>query len=408
MPQFAYRALTEAGERVVGEIEAGDRRGAIQRLQAQGLIPIEAQPASRGAPQGMEAPVGRPARSSGRQAAAVTVATRELATLIGAGETLESALALVAGELSDRRLRPVFEALLNRVRTGASLSDAMAAEPGIFSRLYIGMVRAAEATGRLGEVLTELADLRERQETLQRQLGSALIYPIVLLLTAIGAVLVLLLYVVPQFTPIFAGHEDRLPPLTRFILDAAGWLRTRGPTLALVLACVGLAWLLAARIGWLRLFGHRLALRLWGFGSLARDRATAEVCRGLATLLKGGLDLPSALLLMREMVSNLAIAEALGRAASAVRQGRRLSEALAAEGILQPMGQKLLKTAEESGRLEPLARYIAERFEQVQATRMQRFVTLLEPVLVIGLGGLVGGIVIAILTAVLSVNELAF
>lgn len=408
MPQFAYRALTEAGERVVGEIEAGDRRGAIQRLQAQGLIPIEAQPAARGTLQGMDAPTGRPARSGGRQAAAVTVATRELATLIGAGETLESALALVAGELADRRLRAVFEGILNRVRTGASLSDAMAAEPRVFSRLYVGMVRAAEATGRLGEVLGELADLRERQETLRRQLGSALIYPVVLMLTAIGAVLVLLLYVVPQFTPIFAGHEDRLPPLTRFILDAAGWLRAYGPTMAVSVACLGLLWLFASRIGWLRLLGHRLTLRVWGIGNLARERATAEVCRGLATLLKGGLDLPSALLLMREMVSNLAIAEALGRSASAVRQGRRLSEALAAEGILQPMGQKLLKTAEESGRLEPLARYIAERFEQILATRMQRFVTLLEPLLVIGLGGMVGGIVIAILTAVLSVNELAF
>jgi len=408
VPQYAYRALTEAGERVAGEIEAGDRRGAIQRLQAQGLIPIEAQPAGRGALPGIEAPAGRPARSGGRQAAAVTVATRELATLIGAGETLESALALVAGELADRRLRAVFEGILNRVRTGASLSDAMAAEPRIFSRLYVGMVRAAEATGRLGEVLRELADLRERQEALRRQLTSALIYPTVLMLTAIGAVLVLLLYVVPQFTPVFAGHEDRLPPLTRFILDAAAWLRTHGPTVAVVLASLGLLWLLASQIGSLRLLGHRLTLRLWGIGTLARERATAEVCRGLATLLKGGLDLPSALLLMREMVSNLAIAEALGRAASAVRQGRRLSEALATEGILQPMGQKLLKTAEESGRLEPLSRYIAERFEQILATRMQRFVTLLEPLLVIGLGGMVGGIVIAILTAVLSVNELAF
>lgn len=408
MPQFAYRALTEAGERVAGEIEAGDRRGAIQRLQAQGLIPIEAQPAGRGALPGTDAPVAGPARSSGRHAAQVTVTTRELATLIGAGETLESALALVAGELGDRRLRAVFEGILNRVRTGASLSDAMAAEPRVFSRLYVGMVRAAEATGRLGEVLGELADLRERQEALRRQLTSALIYPAVLMLTAIGAVLVLLLYVVPQFTPVFAGHEDRLPPLTRFILDAADWLRASGPTVAVVLASLGLLWLFATRIGWLRLLGDRLTLRLWGIGTLARERATAEVCRGLATLLKGGLDLPSALLLMREMVSNLAIAEALGRAASAVRQGRRLSEALAIEGILQPMGQKLLRTAEESGRLEPLARYIAERFEQILATRMQRFVTLLEPLLVIGLGGIVGGIVIAILTAVLSVNELAF
>jgi general secretion pathway protein F len=404
--QYAYRALTAAGERVAGEIEAGDERGALQRLQAQGLIPIEALPAPAG--RSILADAGASNAGGGRRAAALTVATRELATLIEAGETLESALALVAEELDDATLRRVLAAVLAKVRGGAALSEALAGEPKVFSRLYVGMVRAAEATGRLGPVLAELADLRERQETLRRQLTSALVYPAILVATAIGAIAVLLLYVVPQFEPVFAGAEDRLPAATRTILDVAAWLREAGPAIGMTLAAVLLVLVVARQLPRLRLLWHRFTLGMPGLGALARERATAEVARGLATLLKGGLDLPQALLMLREMVGNLAVAEALERAASSVRQGRRLTEALAEERILQPMGLKLLKTAEESGRLEPLSRYIAERFEQRLAARMQRLVTLLEPVLVIALGGIVGGIVVAILTAVLSVNELAF
>jgi len=406
VPQFAYRALTEAGEKVAGEIEAGDERGAIVRLQAQGLIPIEAVPASSAMPSFAG---GRGASSrGGRHEMALTLATRELATLLEAGETLESALALVAAEVDNRHLGQTLAGVLDRVRGGAALSDSMAAEPALFSRPYVGMVRAAEATGRLGPVLAELAELRERQATLRRQLTSALVYPIILMLTAVGAIAVLLLYVVPQFEPVFAGAEDRLPAATLAILDTAAWLRQHGPMLGLVVGGTLLAAIVAVQLPALRLGLDRLLLRLPGCSSLVRERATAEIARGLATLLKGGLDLPSALAMLREMVSNLAVGEALGRAAIEVRQGCRLAEALGAEGVLQPMGEKLLKTAEESGRLEPLSRYIAERFEERMATRMQRFVTLLEPILVIGLGGIVGGIVIAILTAVLSVNELAF
>ncbi len=405
MPQFAYRALTAAGERVAGEIEAGDQRGALQRLQAQGLIPIEARP-TRTAPILPES--GPPSLGGARRAAALTIATRELATLIEAGETLENALALVAEELDDATLRGLFAAVLNKVRGGAALSEALADHPTVFSRLYVGMVRAAEATGRLGPVLTELAELRERQETLRRQLTSALVYPTILVLTAIGAIAVLLLYVVPQFAPVFAGAEDRLPVATLTILAVADWLKAEASTIGIVAAAMLLLLVLARQLPRLRLAAHRLALRLPGIASFARERATAEIARGLATLLNGGLDLPQALLMLREMVSNLAVGEALNRAASNVRQGRRLADALAEENILQPMGLKLLRTAEESGRLQPLSRYVAERFEQRMATRMQRFVTLLEPVLVIALGGIVGGIVIAILTAVLSVNELAF
>ena len=164
----------------------------------------------------------------------------------------------------------------------------MAAEPRVFSRLYVGMVRAAEATGRLGEVLGELADLRERQEALRRQLGSALIYPAVLTLTAIGAVLVLLLYVVPQFTPVFAGHEDRLPPLTRFILDAAGC----GRTAAMAVGWFSRSPLAARRAGRLAAAGRPSAgLRVWGSGPRPRT-GHGRGCCGLATLLRAASTCP--------------------------------------------------------------------------------------------------------------------
>jgi general secretion pathway protein F len=328
--------------------------------------------------------------------------------LLEAGETLESALALAADEVDDRRLGDLLKSVLGQVRGGASLSEALAAEPSMFPRAYVGMVRAAEATGRLGPVLKELAELRECQAALQRQLTSSLVYPAILMVTALGAIAVLFLFVVPQFEPVFAGVEDRVPALTVAIMQTSAWLRGHGSTMIVILALTALVLLLARRVPGLRLAFDRSALRMPGLRSIARERATAEIGRGLSTLLKGGLDLPQALSMLREMVSNLSVGEAIDRAGIEVRQGRRLHEALGRERILHPMGQKLLRTAEESGRLEPLCRYIGERFEERIASRMQRVVALLEPVLVIGLGGIVGGIVIAILTAVLSINELAF
>lgn len=402
MPTFAYNALTAAGERVTGELEAADARTAIARLQDNGLIPIDAAPvAVRAQPRTLPSSVG------GRAARHVTQTTRELATLLGAGQTVESALALAREEVPDKALSATLERVLLKVRSGSSLSDALAAEPRHFPPLYVSLVRAGEASGRLGASLSEIATMRERTEALRSKLNSALIYPAVLFLTAIGAVVVLLTVVVPRMEPMFAQAGAALPASTAVVLAAADLLRGHG---YLLLASLALLLLLGERVlrrpGPRRVF-DRWLLRAPLLGLLVRDRLTAQLCRGLATCLGGGLDLPQALAVSRDILANLHARAEMDEVITRVRTGRGIADSLGAAGILAPLAVKMLRVGEESGRLQDVAAHLALSFEDRVATRLQRLVAIIEPVTVIVLGLVVGGIVMSILTAVLSVNELA-
>lgn len=402
MPTFAYRALTASGERVAGELEAADARSAIARLQDSGLIPIDAAPAAAGRGERRAAPAV--ATRAGRH---VTQLTRELATLIGAGQTVEGALALAREEVPDKGLAAALENVLLKVRSGSSLSDALADEPRYFPPLYVSLVRAGEASGRLGGALAELATMRERTEQLRSRLTSALIYPAVLLLTAVGAVVVLLTVVVPQMEPMFASAGAALPASTRVVLAGSDFLREHG---FLLLAFIAAALLLGERL--LRRPGPRRAVDRWLLGlpllgQLLRERITAQFCRGLGTCLGGGLDLPQALAVSRDVLANLHARARMEEVITRVRTGRTLADSLASAGILAPLAVKMLRVGEESGRLQAVASHLAQTFEDRVGTRLQRLVAVVEPVTVILLGLVVGGIVMSILTAVLSVNELA-
>ena len=402
MANFAYRALTASGEQVTGELEAADVPSAIARLQDSGLIPIDAAPAGRSERKtSMAPPVARAAKH-------VTQLTRELATLIGAGQTVEGALSLAREEVPDRGLAAALEGVLLKVRAGSSLSDALAAEPRYFAPLYVSLVRAGEASGRLGASLGELATMREKTETLRSKLNSALIYPTVLFLTAIGAVMILLTVVVPRMEPMFAQAGAALPTSTRIVLSLTDLLREQGYLLlALVAALLLLGERLLRRPGPRRVF-DAWVMRLPFLGQLVRDRITGQLCRALATCLGGGLDLPAALVVSRDTLANLHARLAMDEVVTRVRTGRTVADSLAAADIMTPLAVKMLRVGEESGRLQPVAAHLAETFEERVATRLQRLVALIEPATVIVLGLVVGGIVMSILTAVLSVNELAF
>lgn len=400
MPLFVYRALTASGERVTGEIEAADGRAAVARLHDRGLIPISAEPVAT-----------RPATAplaSRRLARAVTEASRELATLLGAGQPIEAALTLLIETGEQPRLRAILSSVRDAVRGGKPLSEAMAAHPEAFSRAYVGMIRAGEAAGTLPEVLRALVGLRERSEQLERKLTSAMIYPAVLFAASIAALLVLLLVVVPRFAPLFAQAGAALPASTRATLALASLLSEHGATLALGASALLLSGLVAARRPAVRLVLDRALLAAPGLGRLARERATAQAMRGLATLLKGGLDLAAALALVREMLANHAARAGMEGVIVGVRQGRPLWSCLAEAGILAPLAVRLVRVGEESGRLAAVAEHLAEAFEERLATRLTRLVALIEPLVIVTLGLLVGGIVVSILAAVVAVNDLAF
>ncbi|MEZ5823550.1 MAG: type II secretion system F family protein [Geminicoccaceae bacterium] len=402
MPSFAYKALTAAGERVSGEVDAFDRKAAIQRLQADGLIPIDAEPAAARTVSGASAG-GTTARASQQ----VTTFTRELSTLLKAGEPIERALALVIDDSGDRKLSAALGRVLGKVRSGEPFSDALAMEPRHFSRLYVGMVRAGEATGRLHEQLGEIATLQEREAEVRRKLMAAMTYPIILVVVALASIALLLGYVVPQFTPLFANAMDRLPASTRWILSFSTWIEDNGRVAFIGGSVVVLAALLSLQTGLARPFLDRFSLSLPLIGTIARERATAQLARGLSTLLRGGLDLPAAIAMTREMIANSAVQAGLARALGQIRQGRRLADALRDEDFVVPMGLRLFRTGEESGRLAELSGYLADQLEARIVNRTTKLVSLMEPLLVVTLGVAVGGIVISILNAVLTVNELA-
>ncbi|MCB1971989.1 MAG: type II secretion system F family protein [Geminicoccaceae bacterium] len=266
---------------------------------------------------------------------------------------------------------------------------------------------AGEATGRLHGALADVATLQEREADVRRKLVAALTYPLILTVVALASIALLMGYVVPQFTPLFANAMDKLPASTRWIIGLSSWIEENGRIAFIIGAVALLGLLVTLQTGIARPLFDRLALSLPLIGTISRERATSQLARSLSTLLAGGLDLPAAIAMSREIIANSVVQESLARTLGQIRQGRRLADALKDEEFVVPIGLRLFRTGEESGRLAELSGYLADQLETRIVNRTTRLVSLLEPLLVVTLGLAVGGIVISVLNAVLTVNELA-
>lgn len=401
MPLFAFKAADGAGNLVEGQLEAVDEAAVIRHLQQLGQFPLETTPVRRARAQ--------PRRGRVR-AKEVTTFLRQLAILLTAGQPLERALMTMAGPAGapGRRgsaVARLAQPILDSVRGGHSLSAAVDALA--FPRLAVNMIRAGETSGRLAQVLDRLADLRERSEKIRTTVASAMLYPVLLVIVALASIALLLTFVVPQFETVFRDAGAELPVSTAIVvalgrfLQGWGWLLLLAALAGLLLLRQTLA-LSGPRLAW-----DRMLLRLPVLGGLLRILVTARFCRTLATLAGNGVDLPNALMLSRDVVPNRAVAEALDTVVTGVRQGRGLSEPLAATGLFPDFAVQMLKVGEETGRIDLTAGHVADAYEQELETSVKRLVGLLEPVLIIVLGLAVGGIVMSILTAILSINDLA-
>lgn len=402
MPLFDYHAIAASGERVAGRMEARDAPAVIRHLQDKGHLPVSAEPVTAagglGWPARRSRPVGR-----GRDLA---LAIRELAMLLGAGQTVEQALRLMASGAAPKRLQPALAAALEALRAGAGLADALDGAGG-FPPLVIAMVRAGEAGGVLEPVLGRLADLLDRAARMRETTVSALLYPAILVTVAVAAVLLLLLQVVPQFAPLFAGAGADLPLSTRLVLGASAGLRAYWTPLmvaALVLLLGGrwLAGVLVSEDAW-----DRLVLRLPGVGALVAMTATARLARTLGVLLRSAVPLPVALALARDVVGNRAVAAAVAAMAQGVRDGRGLAASLPPDQPLPALAVQLLRVGEDSGRLDEVLIHLADIYDAKLEQAMKRFFAVLEPACVLALSVVIGGIVVSILLAVVSINELA-
>ena len=400
MPKFFYKAVKYDGEPADGELEAADEAAVIRQLQTQGLIPLEVRTTKT-----LMASLGSSRRQRLTQKE-IGILTRELATLLEAGMTLDRSLQILV-DLSQRdSLTRVLTDLQERVRGGASFSSALEAQDGQFQRLYINMVRAGEASGALDQVLNRLADYLERVAELRQTVTSALVYPSILLVIAGLSVILLLVFVVPQFTVLFQDMGAALPLSTRIVVAAGDLFRNYWWAMLCVIALIAVIlerWLQNPGV---RRRLDRLALRLPLFGDLVWKMETARLCHTLAALLKNGLPLLSALTLAKEVVANTKLAGLLTEASDELKHGRGLAGPLARLEALPDLALQMIRVGEESGSLDAMLAKVASIYDRETRSSVQSLLTLLEPVLIVGLGIVVAGIIISILMAILGANDL--
>jgi general secretion pathway protein F len=408
MPRYSYRAVTPAGEVSSGELEAANESEIVERLRDQGLMPMQIAQGIGAAAASRAAKRTRRGLFTPRKVTRDNVLgiTRELATLLRAGLPLDRALELLITLAPSPPAAVMLQGIRDEVRGGKSLSQALDARRDVFSRFYINIVRAGEAGGALGTVLQRLADTMERTKELRDSVRSALIYPTILIFVAVASIMVLLVYVVPQFQSTFAQAGKALPIPTQIVIVLGTFLREWWWAVipAIVLAVV--AFRRRGRKPSVRRARDARLLRMPLIGDLIAKVEVARFARTLATLLANGVTLLAGLSIVKDTMGNVVLASALDGVTAKLREGKGFGRPLAETEIFPRLATQMILVGEESGRLEEMLGRVADVYDREVATAIKRFLAVLEPVLILGLAVMVGGIVFSILLGVMGMSEL--
>lgn len=403
MPTFHFRAYDARGQYAQGRLDALSKDAAQAALWLRGLTPFELKPG-----QTVATPWWRREILTSRASTAAQLAflTRELATLRGADIAVDEALRILLEQVPNGKLRGVVDALLADVLNGVALSDSMQRHPSLFPSDYVSALRAGEAAGTSAEVLQDLARLLERRVELSARVRSALVYPLVLLGMAIASVGTIVGVLVPTLAPLFADSGKPMPGALRVLSELqAHWPQLLLVTMFAVFMIHALRTALIRR-PFVRLALDRAYLRLPVVGALLLQQDTAKFARCLGTLLKAGVPLLAALAAASDGVSNSYLRRNIERACRYVGEGRSLHIALRAEAELPSLATRLISVGEEAGKLDAMLLRAAEVLEQQVQRTLDRAMTLLTPVMTFGLALPIGGLMLTVMNALLSVNDL--
>lgn len=401
MPNYRYRALTQNGEIVNGTISAPTSTEVARRIEYLRLLPIETVEEKRAASaSGSFGLFGKPS------AAEITTFTRDLALLLKAGARLDDALELLSGDADVGRMRPVVAKLRAALLSGESLADAVADHPALFPPMYGALVRVGEVSGTLDQVLDMLGAERARSEAMRRKLTDAMQYPAFVLVAAAGVMLFFILFVLPQFSTVlqdFGANRDTT--LGNFI-KLSDFLRANATAALLITAAViaGVWWLL-------RRPGASAALMtavsyIPGIGTIFQFYRTSLFCRNLGVLLGSGVNLTATLRILVDIMAATGSEDTWTAAADRVRHGGKLSDALSVTTSLPPMAVRMLRLGEETGQLPALAGRVAEFYEAKLQRSLDRVVAIVGPLAIITISTVVGGLIVSVMTALLSVTQL--
>jgi general secretion pathway protein F len=400
MPHYRYSALSKTGEVILGEVEAPSRAEVLQRIEYLGQLPVEVEIAVKNALRA--GPLGR-GLPRPRE---VTIFLRLLALLLRSGLTLETSLQTLEDDANKTIARFAGD-LRSSISGGDGFAESLERYPSIFEPAYLAMVRAGEASGKLDRVLQAIVIDRGRREQVSERITAATRYPMFLVGTAVVILFFFLLVVVPQFEPVFKELGGRLNSGAAFVLAASTWLRSHLDVF-LGGCAVGLlgGWMVlrqpAARA---RLLG--ILVSIPGISGPMRDRRAARFIGTLGLLVENGVALPAALKILRDIVSDPRYAAAVELLHEQVRNGRRFVEALAESGLVPPLAVRMLGVGDATGDLSAIAQHAAEFYEQRFGIGLDRLMGAIGPLTIIVVSVGIGGLVVSIMSALLSITELA-
>jgi type IV pilus assembly protein PilC len=403
MPVFTYEAMNSVGQSVKGEVSATTSEEAITKVRAMGNFPTKIkEKAIRKAGRGRAAAAGpipgaKRRRVGGVSAKLLSQFTRQLSTLINAGLPILRSLRILEQQQKPGPLRLAIRYVADDVEGGATLSEAMARHPRVYDRLYTNMVRAGEVGGVLDGILQRLADFLEKSEALKRKVLGAMIYPIAVISFACGILGLLMMFVIPKFQEIFSEMGSKLPAITRFLLNTSHWVMGGG--WAVILGTpVGLYILikLIRTSAGGRYILDNLNLRIPIMGRILGKTSIARFSRTLGTLLAAGVPILEALTITADTAGNEVYARALGKVRDGIREGESFAAPLRTARIVDPMVVNMIDVGEETGELDKMLNKVADTYDEEVETLVSGLTSLLEPVMIIVLGLIVGTIVVSL------------
>jgi len=422
MPTFAYEALNAAGKPQKGTIEASSSEEAIQRIKSQGFFPttVREQKVKQSAVAGAEGEGGaKPKKKGGGIAigrvklARLTTFTRQLSTLQDAGLPLLRSLQILEGQEKPGVLKNVLIDICDEVESGSSLSDAMAKHPRAFDRLYTKMVAAGEVGGVLDIILQRLAEFMEKSMRLRRRIKGAMAYPIAVVIVAVGIVTFIMWFIIPKFEAIFLEFGVALPLLTRFLMKTSRWVagtqvdqRIPGAVFVFIAPFIIYIFLkLIRKAGPGRAITDRILLLIPVLGSLVRKATIARFTRTLGTLISAGVPILEAILITRDTSGNYVFERALSRVHDSIREGESFAGPLRESKVCDPIVVNMVDVGEETGELDVMLLKVADNYDEEVDTAVAALVSLLEPIMVVFIGGIVGTIVVAMFLPLVAMIE---
>ena len=408
MTVYTYKATDKNGKYVEGDISASDYKAAIQQIRKLNYFPVKVSEGKGSSKFSFGMTLSRPSWGSPIPVKDLMTLTQQLATLVDSGLTLDDGLSTLVKLSETEKTRSVLADIRKQVHAGSSFADALAEHPKIFSKLYVNMIRAGEAGGILGEALSRLALFMEKSVELKNSIRSAMVYPAILTLVGGTAVIVLITFVIPQFSKLFEEMGAALPIPTQIMLGLSSLIIDYWPALILGFTGFIAAFNLYLRTNNGRLKWDKMLLKLPLFGPLIQKIEVSRFSLTLATLLKSGVPILQAMEIVRSIIINRVISDSIIVIQQALKKGQGLSGPLQKAGVFPPMAVHMITVGETSGALDKMLTKVSNTYDKEVEQSIKQVISLIEPMMILFMAVVIGFIVVSMLLAIFSANDIAF